>query len=412
MPRQNSPDGSSSSSEEKPSVNPEGNGHSDNSKLPFNGNVQRVHRSIAFQPHALNQYEDDAPLCKAIIIYLQNQFDRDLFGFLRLDTQKFCKDTGINRALLAQYHEAPYQNRIKKLSEEDISELKANGEYFHTVFENALFRIGRQRIEYVVNEEGRDKNQEKAVRFFDFFDEIRIQTDPNNRNKKIYLIKPSVFFAKTLKQYTLINPKKYFELTNQKHNAIGDLYVYLNYVKQTLIYKKEVCFHAHKNLLAKVLNLPEYKRDRKKNEVIDKYLKEIQKKVPELGLMVEWKATLEKPQFKDFCMISFNNLTRTEQLLYDPTGREERTIFYFDHHLNFRLMLAMSKTYPDKDITDFYFKEIFTSWVTENRDLQVKYKAYSATYQELGWEEPNPKYSEYYFREFKHLSGEFSKRSI
>lgn len=381
-------------------------------KLPFGGNVQRVHRNIAYQPHVLNQYEEDAQVAKKIIYYLQNKFDRDLFGFICLDPHIFAAETGIDRSELAKLHEAPYQKRIKNLTDVQITELKLEDNFFHTVFENALYRIAKQRIEFTVIDETDPDNSQKTLKLFDFFEEVKIVTNRKNRNKKMYYIKPSLFFAKSLKQYTLINPQKYFELSKGKSNQVGDLYVYLNYVKQTLVYKKQVCFPAHKNLLAKILNCTEFSRDRKKNEVITKYLDLIKAKVPELGLHYEWKPRLENPQYKDYCMISFSNLERTRELMLDPSGREERTEYYFDHHLYFRLILAIKETHPAVDLADFHFKEIFTDWLGSQRDIPVKIKAYQAAYKDLWNDDCHVRYPEHYFAHFKHLSGEFARRTF
>lgn len=376
-----------------------------------NGSIQRVHRSIAFQPHMLNVYQEDARMCKKIIYYLQNQFDRDLFGFILLDPVQFAKETGVKRSALAEYHDNPYQKHINKLTDKEIDELKAKDEYFHTIFENALFRIGNQRIVFTANNEA-DPTGEKSIKWFDFFDEVKIKTIKSNRNKKVYYVKPSLFFAKTLKQYTLIDPKKYFELSKKRDLQLGDLYVYLNYVKQTLIHRKEVAYTAHKNLLAKVLNCPQYKRDRKKNEIIDACLREIQTKVPKLGLMFEPKARPEKPMYKDLYLLSFNNMEASREFYYGDGKSEERTLLYFDHHLNYRLILALVDAYPSIDMTDFYFHEIFSDWLASERDLPIKYKAYQEAYKDLFNAVPAERYYEAYFRDFRHLSGEFHKRYI
>ncbi|NOS92280.1 MAG: hypothetical protein HOP30_10190 [Cyclobacteriaceae bacterium] len=318
----------------------------------------------------------------------------------------------MDRGALAKLHPSPYQKRIKNLSEDQIIELKKRGDYFQTVFENALYRITHQRIEYYVKDDTDPINEIKIRRLFDFFDETRIVVNKHQRNKKTYWIKPSLFFVNTLKNYTLMNPKKYFLLSKRKVNQTADLYIYLNYVKQTLIYKNQTSFPVHKNLIIKILNCPEFSRDRKKNETIDLYLKEIQAQAPELGLIYAWKPNLNNPMFKDYCIISFNNIDRTKDWMYDANKKEERTIHFFGQHLSYRLLTAMKEAHPNVDLADFDIKDIYTEWLSSPKDFDIKIKAYQDTYYDL-WKSNAPeKYPIYYFNHYCHLSGEFAKRTI
>lgn len=149
-------------------------------------NVIRVDKNLGFNSlNWVEVYEKDAALCFDIILYLSNNSQRDIFNYGTIDLNHFCKTMGYQKTNLQKVAETPAQ---KELENKNLTDTLERSKKFITVFENALYKLGRYTIPFESLTLDREKNEHVyKTNFIQIIKEMNIHiVNPNKAFSKIY----------------------------------------------------------------------------------------------------------------------------------------------------------------------------------------------------------------------------------
>lgn len=115
------------------------------------GNLIRVDQNFALNAiNWVNIFNEDTKLCFDIMFYMSNKAQQELFKYGYIDIDDFCKKMFYQKSNL----QALYRNVKKEVPTQEkllgkyTAELNRSEKYI-TVFENALFKLGRLNLPYL-----------------------------------------------------------------------------------------------------------------------------------------------------------------------------------------------------------------------------------------------------------------------
>ena len=190
--------------------------------IPFN-NIVRFDQNVAFNLKDLPQnFQDDAPLIRDMILYFANQYKANLFGYCRFTINDFCRIMGYSKNHL-QYKHPLIESGYMKAPE-------YRGHKFESIFEYTLFRIFQQKI--VLSRPAKFVgNDMKGVNLksLDVVSEIQVAYDENKPDRRIYDIRlADTFIGSIMELYVNIDLNDYLSIGNTKGNdKIKNLYLLL-----------------------------------------------------------------------------------------------------------------------------------------------------------------------------------------
>lgn len=228
-------------------------------------------------------YEAGGSVAMDIIIFLCGEHTKNLFGESWFSIEDFCRKMGYDRTNL-QRKLSPTQ--LQKLFGKDapmyIYTSEAGEKYTHpieTVFEAALYKLGRENIAYKTDYNGRT-----SYTFVQIIRKIDISTDFTTKKstKRLYSVQLNpVLRAQVQSYYNLIESKDYRTLPDRKGYRI--FYLELSKMIFLIKYKQSQNISTSYTLtvdqLAIILNIATKENKQKKRKVtetlnaINKHLK-------------------------------------------------------------------------------------------------------------------------------------------
>jgi hypothetical protein len=131
-----------------------------------------------------NSYGDDSTLCFDILLYIANNSQKDLFNYGFIDLNKFSNEMGYKKENLQRYVKLPYQ---KELEGKKTFEVFSRDKKYATVFENALYKLGRLNIPLTSMSFDEDKKEHiLKTQFVQILKEINIHLSGSSTNSKMY----------------------------------------------------------------------------------------------------------------------------------------------------------------------------------------------------------------------------------
>lgn len=185
--------------------------------------IVRIDRNLAEKSiDWLMAYKEDFRLCFDIIIYITNVVQRDLFNYGVIDLNEFAKKMGYKKNNL-QAITTPIQKELVGPIFENLEREKK----FITVFENALFKLGRFNVP--IQSLSVDTNTNERIlqtHFIQILKEISINIMGSSKNSKIvYSYKTSEEFDYNLSRLFFLAD---FNLIPELRNKnLLQLYCYL-----------------------------------------------------------------------------------------------------------------------------------------------------------------------------------------
>ena len=362
------------------------------------GQYIRVDKNFAFNIREFRGFNDDAKIIKALLMYMAYDNQKDLFGFYRLDPERFAKVMFLNKNNLFRIHPDPLQ-----LQGSDASELIENeqkhgrmSEYrtWSSYLENALYILHTKTI----IKDYRYRIDDKAIgttKKFEFLKEIEFQLEATGKTKKIiYRYIPDERFEENLKGYFL-NTKieKYNTLRKPK---LEDAYLELLNRINAANLKKENALSFDINYLAEILAVKPYSRfsdyKRKITQKIDLLRKVIVDDVP--GLKLVWgKASGHVEDLENALTVNrkkkpakYDNIPILvwDRLSDEERQKEETQVFknVFDTTLIKSLVQICFNNYENRVIklSEEDRKIFFYRWFFSEEDLDIKVIKYQDSY--------------------------------
>ncbi len=111
---------------------------------PKKGNIIRVDKNLSENSlDWLKIFGNDTNLCFDIILYISNNAQRDIFNFGQIDLNHFARTMQYKKNNLQYKAETPAQTELENKNTFNSLE---RSKKFLTVFENALYKLGRFNI--------------------------------------------------------------------------------------------------------------------------------------------------------------------------------------------------------------------------------------------------------------------------
>ena len=195
----------------------------------------RIDRNFVFYITSFKKYgSEDEQLIKDLIVYMSYRFQKDLFGFISLDPEDFCKQMKYDKTNLLRTHKNPVFYELKsELSEIEHLELeKKHGKdskyrVWKNKLENALLILQSERFYF--SEDAKENNiSEVTLNNFMYIKEISVAHIKTGKTKKLlYKYKPTEEFETKLKNLFIVTSLESY--LNLKSKNLTDLYFRLTY---------------------------------------------------------------------------------------------------------------------------------------------------------------------------------------
>ncbi|MFA5575344.1 MAG: hypothetical protein WC994_09890 [Brumimicrobium sp.] len=156
-------------------------------------NLTRIDQNFATNAlDWVNIYKEDFKLCFDIMFYISNKIQTEIFKYGHIDLDEFCKVMGYKKNKLQSLYSSVYKNEYgkpKKSSQQHIVgsflENYNRNEKYITVFENALYKLGRLNVPFKSTIIDSNTNEKiKKTQFIQILKEINIHQTKDT--KKIY----------------------------------------------------------------------------------------------------------------------------------------------------------------------------------------------------------------------------------
>jgi len=131
----------------------------------------------------LGIFERDAALCFDLIVYISNNAQLDIFKFGKIELSDFCRTMGYDKTNLQKKAEIPAQLELKS---EKLGSALERSKKFITVFENALYKLGRFTIPIVSSSyDPESREYTLTTSFVQIIKELKIHVASSSANAKI-----------------------------------------------------------------------------------------------------------------------------------------------------------------------------------------------------------------------------------
>jgi hypothetical protein len=132
----------------------------------------------------LKIFGQDTNLCFDIILYISNNAQRDIFNFGKIDLNQFARTMQYKKNNLQYKAELPAQT---ELGNKNTFNSLERSKKFLTVFENALYKLGRFNIPVTSMSFDNEKNEQiLSTNFIQIIKEIKIHVLTEKVHSKIY----------------------------------------------------------------------------------------------------------------------------------------------------------------------------------------------------------------------------------
>jgi len=132
----------------------------------------------------LKVFGQDANLCFDIILYVSNDTQKDIFNFGKIDLNRFSKTMGYSKNNLQAKAAIPAQTELENKGTFNALE---RSKKFITVFENALYKLGRFNIPVTSISYDREKGEQVlTTNFIQIIKEIKIHVLSDKVHSKIF----------------------------------------------------------------------------------------------------------------------------------------------------------------------------------------------------------------------------------
>ena len=152
---------------------------------PTKSHIIRVDKNLSENSlDWLKIFGQDTSLCFDIILYISNNAQRDLFNFGKIDLSHFAHTMQYKKNNLQYKAETPAQTELENKNTFNSLE---RSKKFLTVFENALYKLGRFTIPVTSMSFDNEKNEQVlSTKFIQIIEEIKIHVLSEKIHSKIY----------------------------------------------------------------------------------------------------------------------------------------------------------------------------------------------------------------------------------
>lgn len=181
-----------------------------NNELENNDSLIRVDKNLAKNSlEWLDDFGQDYMLCFDLLVYISNCTQKNLFNFGTIEVGDFAKEMNCDKANLQRVH--PSAKRGISLEERSKTAI--------TLFEHALFKLGKSNLQYTTTVYDHSKHETiEKTKFISILKEINIHI-PNGKSKsKIYYtyVTSDDFVYNLSRFFFFIKPKDSKKLKEKK----------------------------------------------------------------------------------------------------------------------------------------------------------------------------------------------------
>jgi hypothetical protein len=319
-------------------------------------NLIRLDRNFAHNPNVFSLYGEDENLVKSLLVYFCENYQKDIFGYTRLDPVKFAKALGYkSKSALQTKVKEPYQAQIHKLKESDIRKMKESGEDLYlTRIENALYKMMALNIMFQ-NKAGTYKDGHFVkIESMRILKNCTIYTDRTNRDKKFYDVMLDDDLIENLTHYFEHLKKDCFIKAREAN--LSNLYLYMLNLRELCLNKDEKGTPKFNDLITLAKIADTYTPKDKK-----RYLKKKLEKLLAIDPDLDFKLKFEAQGEHDFKpVISFNGAKESKEQKARRINEEKLVIC--KNYIDRNLLSYFQIKYPEYCDSEEYTMLKFEEW--------------------------------------------------